>query len=143
MFGEGDYNVTEEICFSEVLKMLINTKKKIVSEQNRIPAASEELKVLSVALPGKKGVNKALQRLRKVDVKKACVISGGAIVALSAVSLTGRYTFYRGIVSGELKKQLATVNRKLDDLKEQNEALQAEISELKKTEEAKIEQNEK
>ena len=50
--------------------------------------------------------------------------------ARSAVSLTGRYTFYKGIVSGELKRQLAPVNKKLDELKAQNAELKAEVERL-------------
>ena len=53
-----------------------------------------------------------------------------AAVVLSAVSLTGRYTFYKGIVSGELKRQLAPVNKKLDELKAQNAELKAEVERL-------------
>lgn len=46
------------------------------------------------------------------------------------MSLTGRYTFYKGIVSGELKRQLAPVNKKLDELKAQNAELKAEVERL-------------
>ena len=68
--------------------------------------------------------------LRKVNVKKVGIAAGGAAVVLSAVSLTGRYTFYKGIVSGELKRQLAPVNKKLDELKAQNAELKAEVERL-------------
>ena len=68
--------------------------------------------------------------LRKVDVKKVGIAAGGAAVVLSAVSLTGRYTFYKGIVSSELKRQLSPVNKKLDELKAQNAELKAEVERL-------------
>ena len=71
-----------------------------------------------------------MRLLRKVDIKKIGIAAGGAAVVLSAVSLTGRYTFYKGIVSGELKRQLAPVNKKLDELKAQNAELKAEVERL-------------
>lgn len=80
--------------------------------------------------PGKLNKRTVMHLLRKVNVKKVGIAAGGAAVVLSAVSLTGRYTFYKGIVSGELKRQLAPVNKKLDELKAQNAELKAEVERL-------------
>ena len=80
--------------------------------------------------PGKLNKRTVMRLLRKVDIKKVGIAAGGAAVVLSAVSLTGRYTFYKGIVSGELKRQLAPVNKKLDELKAQNAELKAEVERL-------------
>lgn len=80
--------------------------------------------------PGKLNKRTVMRLLRKVDIKKIGIAAGGAAVVLSAVSLTGRYTFYKGIVSGELKRQLAPVNKKLDELKAQNAELKAEVERL-------------
>lgn len=66
--------------------------------------------------------------MRKVDLKKVGIVAGGAAVVMGAVSLTGKYSFYKGIVSSELKRQLAPMNKKLDELKAQNEALKKSLT---------------
>ncbi len=71
-----------------------------------------------------------MRLVRRVDIKKLGLVAGGTAVVLSAISLTGRYTFYKGIVSGELKRQLTPVNKKLDELKAQNAELRAEVERL-------------
>lgn len=43
----------------------------------------------------------------------------------------GKRQFYKRIVASELKRQLAVVNGKLDNLQAQNEALRAELARLK------------
>lgn len=46
-----------------------------------------------------------MQAIKNIDVKKAVTVAGGAVLAVSAISLAGKYRFYKGIVAGELKKQ--------------------------------------
>jgi len=50
---------------------------------------------------------------------------------LSAIGAAGKRQFYKRIVASELKRQLAVVNGKLDNLQAQNEALRAELARLK------------
>ena len=77
-------------------------------------------------LPGKK-LPAAVNTLRKLDVKKVGLIAGG-----TAAVLTGRYGIYRGAVAAELKRQLAPLHRKLDQLQAENRMLRAELEQLKK-----------
>ncbi len=90
----------------------------------------EDLSPLELLQTGKLNKRNVLRLMRKVDIKKVGLAAGGAAVVLSAVSLTGRYTFYKGIVSGELRRQLTPVNKKLDELKAQNAELRAEVERL-------------
>lgn len=94
------------------------------------PSATEELQVAELLRSAKPGGYKLLQLARRVDIKKLGAALGATLVAASAVSVTGRYKFYRSITAAELKKQLNTVNQKLDALQAQNLALQAELTQL-------------
>ena len=94
-------------------------------------AKQEKTNALSLAAP--KGI--AGRGLLRVDVfyrlHRGATVAGGVVLATSVISLAGKYRFYKGIVAGELKKQLNAVNKKLDALQKQNEELQEEIAELK------------
>ena len=103
--------------------------KKIAKRSVEVEVQPEDISPLELLQPGKLNKRTVMHLLRKVDVKKVGIAAGAAVV-LSAVSLTGRYTFYKGIVSGELKRQLAPVNKKLDELKAQNAELKAEVERL-------------
>lgn len=104
--------------------------KKIAKRSVEVEVQPEDISPLELLQPGKLNKRTVMHLLRKVDVKKVGIAAGGAAVVLSAVSLTWRYTFYKGIVSGELKRQLAPVNKKLDELKAQNAELKAEVERL-------------
>lgn len=104
--------------------------KKIAKRRVEVEVQPGDISPLELLQPGKLNKRTVMHLLRKVDVKKVGIAAGGAAVVLSAVSLTGRYTFYKGIVSGELKRQLAPVNKKLDELKAQNAELKAEVERL-------------
>ncbi len=95
----------------------------------------EPLPVLAVpaelAYPAKLGKRTALQLLRRTDVKKTALAVGGTALVLSAIGAAGKRQFYKRIVASELKRQLAVVNGKLDNLQAQNEALRAELARLK------------
>lgn len=104
--------------------------KKIAKRSVEVEVQPEDISPLEFLQPGKLNKRTVMRLLRKVDIKKIGIAAGGAAVVLSAVSLTGRYTFYKGIVSGELKRQLAPVNKKLDELKAQNAELKAEVERL-------------
>lgn len=104
--------------------------KKIAKRSVEVEVQPGDISPLELLQPGKLNKRTVMHILRKVDIKKVGIAAGGAAVVLSAVSLTGRYTFYKGIVSGELKRQLAPVNKKLDELKAQNAELKAEVERL-------------
>lgn len=104
--------------------------KKIAKRSVEVEVQPEDISPLELLQPGKLNKRTVMHLLRKVDVKKIGIAAGGAAVVLSAVSLTGRYTFYKGIVSSELKRQLSPVNKKLDELKAQNAELKAEVERL-------------
>ena len=104
--------------------------KKIAKRSVEVEVQPEDISPLELLQPGKLNKRTVMRLLRKVDIKKVGIAAGGAAVVLSAVSLTGRYTFYKGIVSGELKRQLAPVNKKLEELKAQNAELKADVERL-------------
>ena len=104
--------------------------KKYLKNTATVEVQPEDISPLELLQPGKLNKRTVMHLLRKVDVKKVGIAAGGAAVVLSAVSLTGRYTFYKGIVSSELKRQLSPVNKKLDELKAQNAELKAEVERL-------------
>ncbi len=104
--------------------------KKHSKNSAAVEVQVEDLSPLELLQTGKLNKRNVLRLMRKVDIKKVGLAAGGAAVVLSAVSLTGRYTFYKRIVSGELKRQLTPVNKKLDELKAQNAELRAEVERL-------------
>lgn len=94
------------------------------------PNVAEELQMAELLRSAKPGGYKLLRLVRRVDIKKLGAALGVTAVAASALTVTGRYKFYRGITAAELKKQLSTVNKKLDELQAQNLAMQAELERL-------------
>ena len=81
-------------------------------------------------LPGKE-LPKAAKLLRKLDVKKIGLIAGGTAAVVTAVSAVGRYGLYRGAVAAELKRQLAPLHRKIDQLQAENRMLRTELEKLR------------
>ena len=73
--------------------------KKIAKRSVEVEVQPEDISPLELLQPGKLNKRTVMRLLRKVDIKKVGIAAGGAAVVLSAVSLTGRYTFYKGIVS--------------------------------------------
>ena len=106
---------------------------KQITKQETLPmlAMPAELNVSELAYPVKLGRRAVVQVLRKTDVKKLALAAGGTALVLSAVSAAGKRQFYKHIVAAELKRQLAIVNGKLDSLQAQNEALRAELAQLR------------
>ena len=94
-----------------------------------VPAEQNALESACSRRPGGRALTQAP---RQVNLKKLALAAGGTAAVLSAASLIGKRCFYRGIVSAELKKQLALVNGKLDNLQMQNEQLREELIRLKK-----------
>lgn len=104
--------------------------KKCSIRSTPVEVQPEDISPLELLQPGKLNKRNVMRLMRKVDIKKVGIVAGGAAAVLSVMSLTGRYTFYKGIVAGELKRQLAPVNKKLDELKAQNAELKAEVERL-------------
>ena len=98
---------------------------KRITKQETLPALAvpEVLSVPELTYPARLGKRAVVQVLRKADVKKAALAVGG--------TAAGKRQFYKRIVASELKRQLAVVNGKLDNLQAQNEALRAELARLK------------
>ncbi len=111
--------------------MAVKRDRKEKCEELAVITPMQRLRVLTSPHPAKKKQRQALEALRRVDVKKLALLSCGAAAAVSLVGLAGRYIFYRGVMSAELKRQLAAVNKKLDLLAEQNEQLRAELEKQK------------
>ncbi len=108
--------------------MAVKRDRKEKCEELAVITPMQRLRVLTSPHPAKKKQRQTLEALRRVNVKKLALLSCGAA---AAVSLAGRYIFYRGVMSAELKRQLAAVNKKLDLLAEQNEQLRAELEKQK------------
>ena len=106
---------------------------KRITKQETLPALAvpEVLSVPELAYPARLGKRAVVQVLRKADVKKAALAVGGTARVLSAIGAAGKRQVYKRIVASELKRQLAVVNGKLDNLQAQNEALRAELARLK------------
>lgn len=104
--------------------------KKYLKNTATVEVQPGDISPLELLQPGKLNKRNIMHLMRRVDIKKVGIVAGGAAAVLSVMSLTGRYTFYKGIVSGELKRQLAPVNKKLDELKAQNAELKAEVERL-------------
>lgn len=111
--------------------MAMKRDRKEKCEELAVITPVQGLRVLTSPHPAKKERRQALEALRHVNVKKLALLSCGAAAAVSLVGLAGRYTFYRGVMSAELKRQLTAVNKKLDLLAEQNEQLRAELEKQK------------
>ena len=105
--------------------------KKYLKNTATVEVQPEDISPLELLQPGKLNKRNIMHLMRRVDIKKVGVVAGGAAAVLSVMSLTGLYPFYKGIVAGELKRQLAPVNKKLDELKAQNAELKAQNAELK------------
>lgn len=106
---------------------------KRITKQETLPALAvpEVLSVPELTYPARLGKRAVVQVLRKADVKKAALAIGGTALVLSAIGAARKRQFYKRIVASELKRQLAVVNGKLDNLQTQNEALRAELARLK------------
>lgn len=102
-----------------------------IRRDDQTQTSSENLKVLDLVRTGRLDKQTALRLLHRVDVKKAGLIAVGAAAVLTTAGLVSRYGFYRGVVAKELKKQLAPVNRKLEDLQAENEKLRTEVAQLR------------
>ena len=70
--------------------------------------------------------------LEKVDLKRLGVVavSGAAAISLAGSALQAKMT--RAALRRELKRQLAPVNKKLDELEEQNKELRRQNEELRR-----------
>ena len=110
----------------------MNHSVTILPAKQKALSTQEELRALELLSHGDPHKRQLLQTLRHADIKKLGLISGGALAALLLLNLGGRYQFYRGVVSTELKKQLSAVNQKLDRLQEENRTLREEVAQLRK-----------
>lgn len=93
---------------------------------------AEETAALAKSPKGRRTL--AATALKSLDLKKvkltALAVGGGALV-IGAAGSAARYEAYRLAVSRELKKQLAPINAKLEELEKQNAELRKELEKLK------------
>ena len=90
---------------------------KAVLEQ--LPVDQKKLKLAAALLDRR--------NLRRLGV---VAVSGAAVLSLGSTALQARLT--RAALRRELKRQLAPVNKKLDELEEQNQELRRQNEELRR-----------
>lgn len=101
-------------------------KKLPIAKARRL---ADEAAVLAASPKGRRKLAEAA--LKNVDLKKlklTALAAGGGVLLLGAAGSAARYEAYRLAVSRELKKQLAPLNAKLDELEKQNEELKKELN---------------
>ena len=101
--------------------MLLKKKAKALSH----PEAALALELARSAKVDKKLMHQVLSRADTGKLKKLGLLGAGIAGAAALVNTVSQYTFYRGIVARELKKQLAPLHRQLDEMED-------ELQELKK-----------
>ena len=98
----------------------------------RAKAMAKAEDVLLQQLPvDRKLLEKLLRHLNPRDLKFFALALVGASVLVSVLGTVGHERLYQAAVAREMKKQLAPVNRKLDELEKQNEELKRQNEELK------------
>ncbi len=89
---------------------------------------AEDTQLLELVHGGRLSKAALRQMLRQVDLKKVGLAAGGAAAALSLLHWAHQYRFYHSVIAKELKKQLAPLNKKLDELQAENERLRTELA---------------
>ena len=78
---------------------------------------------------------KALKRMSWLmepkHIKALAVAAVGGSIAISAIGTVSEMRMYRRAMAKELKKQLAPINKKLDELETQNEELKKQNKQLR------------
>ena len=107
-------------------------KKALVTAAKKALAVRAGKAVLEQLPVDQKKLRLAAAVLEKVDLKRLGVVavSGAAAISLAGSALQARMT--RAALRRELKRQLAPVNKKLDELEEQNKELRRQNEELRR-----------
>lgn len=108
-------------------------KSLVVPKKAKKAIAVRAGKAVLEQLPvDQKKLRLAAALLEKVDLKRLGVVavSGAAVFSLAGSALQARMT--RTALRRELKRQLAPVNKKLDELEKQNEELQRQNEDLRR-----------
>ena len=107
-------------------------KKDLVPTTKNALAVRAGKAVLEQLPVDQKKLRLAAAVLEKVDLKRLGVVavSGAAAISLAGSALQARMT--RAALRRELKRQLAPVNKKLDELEEQNKELRRQNEELRR-----------
>lgn len=95
-------------------------------------ALRAEQAVLEQLPVDRKALKKAAKYLEPKKLKLLTVAFLGGAAFLSLLGTAGHERLYRAAVAKELKRQLAPVNEKLDELQAQNDELRAQNEELKR-----------
>lgn len=113
------------MILERILKSKIADKKR----------ALEALELIAQVHGGKKEqrlLQTLLAHANRQDFKRLGLIVIGGVAALSVAESFARSRISRIAMGRELKKQLAPINRKLDELEKQNEELKKQNEELKR-----------
>ena len=107
-------------------------KKALVPAAKKALAVRAGKAVLEQLPVDQKKLRLAAAVLEKVNLKRLGVVavSGAAAISLAGSALQARMT--RAALRRELKRQLAPVNKKLDELEEQNKELRRQNEELRR-----------
>ena len=102
----------------------------ILSERKN-PLAVKTEQVLLEKLPvDQKTLNRAMKILEPKNLKRLCIGAIGGSILVTILSNIGKDQIYRASVGQEIKKQLAPMQKKLDELEAQNAALYLQNKEL-------------
>ncbi len=107
-------------------------KLSLVPAAKKAIAVRAEKAVLEQLPFDQKKLKVAAALLEKTNLKRLGVVavSGAALFSLAGSALQARMT--RAALRRELKRQLAPVNKKLDELEDQNKELQRQNEELRR-----------
>ena len=108
-------------------KVLVVPKK--ATKALAVRAGKAMLEQLTV---DEKKLRLAAALMEKVDLKRLGVVAVSGVAALSLAGSAVQARMTRAALRRELKRQLAPVNKKLDELEKQNEELQRQNEELRR-----------
>ena len=113
------------------IAILSTPKKRLLTQAER--TLLEQLPI------DQKRLQRAAKLLEPQNVKRLGILAAGGAITLSLLSRLGSAQLYRAELSRELKKQLAPISRKLDELEAQNEALEQQNEALRRALESREE----
>ncbi len=102
----------------------------VLSERKNPLAVKTEQVILEKLPVDQKTLNRAMKILEPKNLKRLCIGAIGGSILVTILSNIGKDQIYRASVGQEIKKQLAPMQKKLDELEAQNAALYLQNKEL-------------
>ena len=103
------------------------------AEKGKQELASRAGQALLEQLPvDQKTLRRAARLLEPQNLKRLALAAAGAAAVLSLAAGIGHDRMYQAAVGREIKKQLAPIHQKLDDLQAQNEELRRQNEALRR-----------